>query len=175
MAADGPHDGLYFQRQHILRHSTTPADSAWMLLQQAWHWRKTVRKTWLRTLPWASLALVYLGLSAALSIPSSWISNTATEYRLLVPEASGFFVPNDQESYQDLRSFDNQQAATYTRQCYNNNDTHSSLCNSLPVPSLPWTSRSAECSFQSSMCRSVSALQMTTDLRTLALNGDRLS
>lgn len=107
MAADGDHDGLYYQRQHILRNAATPADAAWVFLQQAWYWRRTVRTAWLRTLPWAAFAAMYLALFAAASILSSWISEAATEYRLLAPTSCGLFVPNDEEALQVLRASEN--------------------------------------------------------------------
>ncbi|KAH7176214.1 hypothetical protein EDB81DRAFT_621163, partial [Dactylonectria macrodidyma] len=39
LAKSSTNDGIYFQRQSILRNSNTPLSAAWESIQQAWYWR----------------------------------------------------------------------------------------------------------------------------------------
>ncbi|KAH7354272.1 hypothetical protein B0T11DRAFT_126143 [Plectosphaerella cucumerina] len=164
LAKDGAHDGLYYQRQHILRNTITPADATWQFLQQSWHWRKTVQRGWLRTVPWAVCAAAYLCLFAAASIFSSLISDAASEYRLLAPTNCGFASPTSSESFLGLRGTENEEAATYARQCYDDNST-SAACDIFCIRSLPWRNGSSPCPFDSSVCLpGFPAFRMATDL-----------
>jgi hypothetical protein len=165
MAKDGAHDGIHYQRQHILRNTGTPTEAAWQFLEQAWFWRKSVQKAWLRTLPWAAFAALYLGLFAAASILSASVSDGASEYRLLKSAANcGLFIPTTPEALQVLGAFENQQAATYTRQCYDD-DAASDACNHLPVRSISWRNESTSCPFNSTVCLpNTPAFRMSTDM-----------
>ncbi|KAH6687315.1 hypothetical protein F5X68DRAFT_268761 [Plectosphaerella plurivora] len=150
MAKDSPHDGLHYQRQHILRNESA-AGATWLFLQQSWYWRKTIPKVWQRTLPWALGAALFVGLFAAASILSGFITDGASEYRLLMSDDCGLQEPRDIEALQVLKAFENQQAATYTRQCYDN-DAPSGSCNDLPIRTLEWTNGTRTCPFDPTIC-----------------------
>ncbi|KAH7156176.1 hypothetical protein EDB81DRAFT_928155 [Dactylonectria macrodidyma] len=163
LASNSLHDGLYYQRQHILRNASSPGAAIWLFLQQAWHWRRVADHALFRTVPWAVFAMLYLVLFAATSVLSSWVSDGATEHRIIKSQSCGLFVPADRDALHELRAYENHKAANYARQCYGDASTSTS-CDSLPVSSISWTNSSVACPFEESVCLNVPAFQMTTDL-----------
>ncbi|KAK6222491.1 hypothetical protein QIS74_04193 [Colletotrichum tabaci] len=140
LASGGKHDGLYYQRQFILRNISTPMSAAWLFIQQSWYWRRFANRALVRTIPWALGGLVYVGLFAVAAIFSSNISTGASEFRLLKATNCGIFTPADRDAFQGKELFDNQVSSIYSRQCYS--DPSSTACKSLPVPSIRWTNQS---------------------------------
>ncbi|KAK2005729.1 hypothetical protein LZ32DRAFT_671261 [Colletotrichum eremochloae] len=162
LASDGKHDGLYYQRQFILRNIPAPVPASWLFLQQAWHWRGRAARPILRTMPWAVFGLFYAVILGLAAIFSSKISDSATEYRLLAATACGIFVPKDRDAFQQKSAYDNSLAAIYARQCYG--DSSPTSCSTLPVPSIRWTNESVECPFADIVCMGSRSFAMKTEL-----------
>ncbi|KAL0944938.1 uncharacterized protein CTRU02_202825 [Colletotrichum truncatum] len=150
MASGGKHDGLYYQRQFILRNITSPIAAAWLFMQQSWYWRPFANKGLARTVPWALCALAYAGLFAAAAVFSAEISTGASKFRLLKATNCGIFTPADRDAFQGKELFDNQVSSMYSRQCYSDNS--SAACSSLPVSSIRWTNESVDCPFADRIC-----------------------
>ncbi|EXA31818.1 hypothetical protein FOVG_16960 [Fusarium oxysporum f. sp. pisi HDV247] len=51
LSTNGKHDGLYYQRQVILRNTKSAPAAAWLFLQQAWYWRGIAISAVTRTIP----------------------------------------------------------------------------------------------------------------------------
>jgi hypothetical protein len=68
LATRGSHDGLYYQRQHILRNTTSPMDAAWHFILQSWYWRGVADKSAGRAIPWAVCGTLYVALFGVLAI-----------------------------------------------------------------------------------------------------------
>ncbi|CEF78782.1 unnamed protein product [Fusarium graminearum] len=154
-AAGGKHDGLYYQRQVILRNVKSAPAAAWLFLQQAWHWRGIAGSSFSRTLPLALFCIIYSVGFAILAVFSSQISDSASAYRLLRSPSCGFQIPS--EEYQKA-TFDNQRAALYSKECYSN--TSSPVCNMLPTRELEWASSSVDCPFGGKVCLDTPAFKM---------------
>ena len=163
-SSGGQHDGLHYQRQHILRNSTSPASAIWLFLQQAWYWRGIARRTNLRTLPWVLFGVFYIMAFAVLAIFSSQISDSASEYRLVARQDDcGLFIPADRSELQRKETFDNYRAAVYSQQCYHDSAfTTEGTCNALPQASLAWFNASVPCPFNDRICLGLSAFKMET-------------
>ncbi|WQF84046.1 hypothetical protein CDEST_09060 [Colletotrichum destructivum] len=162
LASGGKHDGLYYQRQFILRNVSTPMAAAWLFVQQSWYWRRFANRSLVRTIPWALGGLVYVGLFAVAAIFSSNISTGASEFRLLKATNCGIFTPADRDAFQGKELFDNQVSSIYSRQCYS--DPSSTACKSLPVPSIRWTNQSVDCPFADAVCLGQRGFKMQSEM-----------
>lgn len=154
-AAGGKYDGLYYQRQVILRNVKSAPAAAWLFLQQAWHWRRIAGSSFSRTLPLALFCIIYSVGFAILAVFSSQISDSTSVYRLLRSPSYGFQIPS--EAYQKA-TFDNQRAALYSKECYSN--TSSPMCDMLPTRELEWASSSVDCPFGGKVCLDTPAFKM---------------
>ncbi|KAK2739132.1 hypothetical protein CKAH01_18699 [Colletotrichum kahawae] len=162
LASGGEHDGLYYQRQLILRNTPTPMAATGLFLRQAWNWRGYANYPLLRTLPWAIGGVLYVGVFAVAAIFSSRISDGATQFRLLAAGDCGAFQPADRDALQQKSTYDNSMASVYARQCYTNSSAAS--CNNLPVSSIRWTSESIECPFADDICVGSNAFRMESEV-----------
>ncbi|KAM0405885.1 hypothetical protein ACHAPZ_002635 [Fusarium culmorum] len=158
-AAGGKHDGLYYQRQVILRNVKSAPAAAWLFIQQAWDWRGIARSSYSRTLPLALFCILYSVGFAVLAVFSSQISDSASAYRLLRSPSCGFQIPS--EAYQKA-TFDNQRASLYSKECYSN--TSSPMCNMLPTRQLEWASSSVDCPFGGKVCLDTPAFKMESKM-----------
>jgi hypothetical protein len=158
-AAGGKHDGLYYQRQVILRNTKSAPAAAWLFLQQAWHWRGIAGSSIARTIPLALFCIFYAVGFAILAVFSSQISDSASVYRVLRSSSCGFPIAGDE--YQKA-TFDNQRAAFYSKECYGN--TSSPMCDILPTRNLEWTNSSVDCPFGERVCLDVPAFKMETGM-----------
>ncbi|OLN96618.1 hypothetical protein CCHL11_00915 [Colletotrichum chlorophyti] len=161
LASGGKHDGLHYQRQFILRNTTSPTAATWFFFLQAWYWRKLADRAFLRTIPWVICGILYAAVFAIAAIFSSSISTSATEFRLLAATNCGIFSPADSNALQGKELLDNQLASTYSRQCYYNTSVAS--CKNLPVPSIGWSSESVGCPFADDICLGSKGFLMQTE------------
>jgi hypothetical protein len=163
LATGNKHDGLYYQRQVILRNAKSAPAAAWLFLQQAWHWRGIARSAIIRTIPLTAFCIVYFIGFTLLAIFSSQISDSASEFRLIKTSLCGIRVPMDDNAHQDKSRLDNLRASVYSKECYHNITT-STLCQGLPVSYIPWTNSSAQCPFGKNVCLDIPAFKMETGM-----------
>ncbi|KAJ4004607.1 hypothetical protein NW752_011704 [Fusarium irregulare] len=90
LATGNKHDGLYYQRQVILRNTKSAPAAAWLFLQQAWYWTGIAQSAVLRTIPLAVFCVLYFVGFTVLAIFSSQISDSASEFRLASSSNCGF-------------------------------------------------------------------------------------
>jgi hypothetical protein len=166
-ATDTAHDGLHFQRQHTLRNVASPAAAANTILLQLWYWRHTKRVVW-RTLPWAIVALLYIGVFAVLAIFSSRVSSSASLSRLVLPDKCGIWEPQRNLSMDDRvqldmekTAYDVTHAVGNARSCYSSSST-SLGCDTFPVPMLDSEAVSVTCPFGDDICFGGQAYQIKT-------------
>jgi hypothetical protein len=76
LSTTAPRDGLYHQRQAILRNSDTAQDGAWRLLMSMLAWRKRARRPVLRLLP---IILAAFLLAATFGVASIFSSNVTAD------------------------------------------------------------------------------------------------
>jgi hypothetical protein len=162
LATGGKHDGLYYQRQVILRNAKSAPAAAWLFLQQAWYWRGIAKSAIVRTIPLAIFCILYFIGFTVLAIFSSQISDSASEFRLIRSSSCGIQTPFDRDALQDKARLDNLRASMYSKECYHN--ITSTLCKSLPVSHITWTNSSVECPFGEKICLDVPAFKMETGM-----------
>lgn len=162
LATGNKHDGLYYQRQVILRNTKSAPAAAWLFLQQAWYWTGIAQSAVLRTIPLAVFCVLYFVGFTVLAIFSSQISDSASEFRLASSSNCGIKLPIDRDTFHDKARLDNLQASFYSRQCYHN--VTSSLCNTLPISHIPWTNSSVKCPFGGNICVEVPGFRMETGM-----------
>jgi hypothetical protein len=151
LADERIHDGVHFQRQSILRNTSSPLETAWRSLQQWWYWREGhgARRLGRRTLPLAALSLAYVAAFMAVAVFSAKVSDSDVEggFRLVKSreQACGFIAadrsstpsPSDsstgdvphEEKQKRLRASVRwyreriQDAAAYAQECYKTDDS----------------------------------------------------
>ena len=72
-AALTPQDGLYHQRQAVLRNATTEVDGLEYFVKLAWHWRRKTGRLWLRIIPLISITALMITIFYIASIFSSQV------------------------------------------------------------------------------------------------------
>ncbi|KAL6708154.1 hypothetical protein ACN47E_003338 [Coniothyrium glycines] len=158
-----PQDGVYHQRQAILRNSDTAQDGAWRLLMSMFAWRsgQRARKPILRLLPIVVAAFVMSALFGVASIFSSNVTSENLNQVLLKGTRCGSYnlsKPEDSVMQQltILQPFAAEKAnrfLNYGMQCYTN-ETHTDGCNLYVKPRLPLTStRGTPCPFGDDICK----------------------
>ena len=170
-------DGLYHQRQAILRNSDTAQDGAWRMLMSMMAWRsgRRARRPILRLLPIIVAAFI---CSAAFGIASIFSSNVTSETLnqvLLKGTRCGLFDEEKANSvYKQLTlllPFQAEKAnrfLNYGMQCYTN-ETHADGCNSYILPRLPLVStRGVPCPFGDNICK-LDSDNLVMDVRTRCL------
>ncbi|KAH7324916.1 hypothetical protein B0I35DRAFT_509577 [Stachybotrys elegans] len=156
-SSNSEEDGLYKQRQAILRNSTSPIGGFWILLQVMHAWSASrAAKPFRRLMP---LLLLTLLIAAALTVASGFSSQIAQGNEVLVRS------PNC--GYLNKRTFGGngaaleeymapyiarriEQAADYAQRCY---ESSSSECNTFVRRALPVTATpNATCPFDDELC-----------------------
>ena len=155
-------DGLYHQRQAILRNSDTAQDGAWRLLMSMFAWRSgnRARRPILRLLPIIILAFAISSAFGVASIFSSNVTSDTLNQVLLKGTRCGAFSKAKANSvYKELTlllPFQAEKATkflNYGMQCYGN-DTHTDGCNTYLKPRLPLIStRGIHCPFGDNICK----------------------
>ncbi|KAF2026090.1 hypothetical protein EK21DRAFT_103512 [Setomelanomma holmii] len=155
-------DGLYHQRQAILRNSDTAQDGAWRMLMSMLAWRSgnRARRPILRLLPIIILAFAISSVFGIASIFSSNVTSETLNQVLLKGTRCGSFSPAKANSvYKQLTLLLPYQAEkankflNYGMQCYTNN-SHTDGCNTYLKPRLPLIStRGNPCPFGDNICK----------------------
>ena len=152
-------DGLYHQRQVILRNSTNSFDGFMELVRSYWAWRKKAQRAHLRLVPtilFALLTSVAFGVAGILSSSVSW----AIGDEVLISGENCAIVDTraDSEGYLTVippyMSKQTAAASTYALQCYGSASVSNS-CGTFVKASLPVIiKRDAACPFSEEMCLS---------------------
>lgn len=171
-------DGIYHQRQAILRNQPLALNATLDLCQVGYVWRDRANRSPQRILPVIliasaiSVASMIAGMfercmfihccSLVLSgLLSSKIITHSNNEVLIIGRRCGVYE-NDPDFlvstiepimlYQSQKSID---AFSYATQCYRSDTTKNELCDTLVIPELPFTSdRNATCPFSRAICKS---------------------
>ncbi|KAI1112279.1 hypothetical protein F5Y14DRAFT_463742 [Nemania sp. NC0429] len=137
----GPRDGLYHQRQAIIRNSSSAAGTVLSLVNIIWAWRK-VTKSWLRLLPLLLLTiLTALGLALASIFASrvatgSEVLPTGSGCGMVVPDLSDPSLSQVFTDYTPYLADSLTQASIYASQCYEGSSSSSMGCGIFVKPQL---------------------------------------
>ncbi|KAK3317247.1 hypothetical protein B0T19DRAFT_488545 [Cercophora scortea] len=162
-----PQDGLFHQRQAILRNSATPESSLLSLGQLYWAWRRSAQRALWRMLPTFIFALLSIIAFTAASGFSSRISTAIGNEVLLDGTNCGILrgfstdtVPGTIMDAAVLNAYVGthmSNVAKYAQQCYGPQTSRSDMfdCASFIIDQLPMqVNESAECPFKDGICRS---------------------
>ncbi|USP74966.1 hypothetical protein yc1106_02240 [Curvularia clavata] len=84
-------DGLYHQRQVVLRNAQTPVSTLWYLIKLGYSWKSNTRRAVRRQLPFVLLAFAYIACFTIASIVSVQIASVGNS-ALLRSMDCGFFI-----------------------------------------------------------------------------------
>lgn len=164
LSSPTPRDGIYHQRQAILRNAANGTAGLWSLVQLNWAWRNhTVIQLCRRILPLTTLTVVILAAFAVASVFSSQVTTSMGNDALLLGSNCGInnLTGTDARYYmatflpymvQRLIS-----SATYAQECYYQRSATTQNCPTFVQRSLPWTTtRDVGCPFPGGdkICRS---------------------
>lgn len=161
-------DGLHHQHQLVFRNTGSPAEAAKTFTEIAWHWRRNGLKAWMRSIPLALFALVFLLAFSAASILTGLVTRAAGSQRLIVSDECGFWALDQSASALDRQLAmqtkdlnDTILAATYARQCYGQETGLNKLrCSMYTKRSIDWTASEVDCPFDDSICSAPRALKL---------------
>ena len=171
LSSSEPEDGLYHQRQAILRNSDTAQDGAWRLLVSMISWRRRARRPVLRLLPLTLLAFLISTTFGVASIFSSHVTTDTANEVLLRGDRCGTLrrtKPNNVTAvYALFKPYHAQLASkflNYGLTCYTNSSKpNMDNCNTYIKPELPLKSdRKAPCPFNETICKTKENLFMDT-------------
>lgn len=155
-------DGLYHQRQAILRNSDTAQDGAWRMLMSlcAWHSGRRASRPILRLLPIIVLASAISFAFGVASIFSSHVTTDTANEVLLKGTRCGTLNSDQVDDltkylaeFQPYTSERANQFLNYGMQCYTNTSS-SDGCNLYIKPQLPLKSgRGVACPFKEGICK----------------------
>jgi hypothetical protein len=163
LSSSDPEDGLYHQRQAILRNSDTAQDGAWRLLMSMFAWRSGRRasKPITRLLPIIVFAFL---LSAAFGVASIFSSRVTSEIvnEVLLKGTRCGTIDSSKGAENDLLTLlmpyyseGANRHLVYGQKCYNNLTTDTDGCNLYIKPQLPlFSDRNASCPFKNNICKS---------------------
>ncbi|KAL1633282.1 hypothetical protein SLS58_011148 [Diplodia intermedia] len=155
-----PQDGLYHQRQAILRNAANGATGLWSLLQVFHAWRTTARNPYRRILPLIASTSITLVVFALASIYSSRISTAAGNQVLLSGSGCGkvdIWDTNSTDRYRAYLPYMFQAITTsagYSQECYLNG-LDGVGCERFMKRNMPAkVDRNATCPFDPKICKS---------------------
>ncbi|OCL08920.1 hypothetical protein AOQ84DRAFT_388517 [Glonium stellatum] len=162
LSSASPEDGLYHQRQAILRNANSAQDAAWRLLNVHRVWRKNGRRPFLRLFPIIAFALLVSGAFNIASIFSSRVTSDTGNEVLISGKNCGPLHPSATDGDGELRVLEPYlaQRATahlnYALQCYAD-ALNPEDCRQYVKPNLPITlDANASCPFAEEMCKTKS-------------------
>ncbi|XP_014559796.1 hypothetical protein COCVIDRAFT_35075 [Bipolaris victoriae FI3] len=157
----GKQDGVYHQRQAILRNQSLALDAVLDLCRLSYAWKDRAKERQQRILPVTLIASAISVVSVAAGLLSSRILTNSNQEVLIAGRNCGIYSsPTSQVSlfepvmlYLSQKSVD---AFGYAIQCYHGgNIVKNELCETFVIPTLPFTSdRNASCPFSGGICKS---------------------
>lgn len=125
LSSDTSKDGIYHQRQAILRNAANTTSGLWSLLQMNWVWRKhTQAKPYRRILPLIMFSVIIISGFIVASILSSKISTSMENEVLLLGSNCGFQDPDEIDAeylYSSMLPYIAERttfSANYAQECY---------------------------------------------------------
>ncbi|KAF2003590.1 hypothetical protein P154DRAFT_486179 [Amniculicola lignicola CBS 123094] len=163
LSSDKPQDGLYHQRQAILRNSDTAQDGAWRLLMSMLAWRKRARRPFLRLLPLIVVAFLLSSAFGVASVFSAQVTTDVANEVLLKGDRCGEVNRSKPENltavYEYHKPYYVQVAnklINYGLRCYNNASDSRDIdgCSLYKKPQLPlFVDTNAPCPFDEKICK----------------------
>lgn len=160
LSSNNPQDGLYHQRQAILRNTATSLGGLQGLCQMLWAWRRSARRPYARVLPFIIFSLLTVSCFAVAGIFSSRIGSSQTSEALLLPLICGTMNGDIANSIDYGKYLGPQQrqmlisADDYARRCYTSSST-TEPCRPYVKERLPMTATTnASCPFANTICQS---------------------
>lgn len=155
-------DGLYHQRQAILRNAANESIGLRSLIRLLWAWRQRAHGPVKRVLPLLLLTLLTMVTFAGAGILSAKVGQMGNEVLISSPSCGrmdqslpsmndgdtlfttvGPFIAERMTSY-----------ASYVQRCYSNSSNTMGSCGPFTTPRLPVTiDRNASCPFDEALCR----------------------
>lgn len=170
LSSDIEEDGLYHQRQAILRNSGTGLPGLWKLILMQFAWRRKAKNTTKRILPLMTFCFLNIGAFYVASVFSSQVSTSTGSEVLVSSPDCGYIDPNIDDTitslFGGLIPYYVQLAvasANYAQQCYNT-DVTSQDCSTFSKTSLPVDKLTGvACPFNQSICvKESGAIQFDT-------------
>ncbi|OJD36629.1 cytochrome p450 protein [Diplodia corticola] len=172
-------DGLYHQRQALLRNSGSPWHGLTSLLHTGWAWRRNSKLSFCRTLPMVFCAALCACAFAIASIFSSMVSTSSGNEVLISSPDCGYTSAQldnpDTLAAQTFEPYLRQNAlsyAQYAQQCYQPNASTVVDCSQFVKKNLSGTAQTdASCAFADNICQRDSA-NLALDTGLLDSNQD---
>lgn len=157
LASADPKDGVFHQRQAVLRNNASSIGTAWTILQMTWFWSKVSRRAVVKTFPLIIFSVGFSIIFAVATIFSSQVAKGSSSARLMKSEHCGIWTGGKADtnlmvtrSKYTAEAF---RATSYTRSCYTETPTNAE-CALLYRPRLPFNSTNdIACPFEQKMCR----------------------
>ncbi|KAF2090371.1 hypothetical protein K490DRAFT_35524 [Saccharata proteae CBS 121410] len=161
LSSETAEDGLYHQRQAILRNAATGTNGLCGLLQLGWFWRGKARRSYRRILPLIGLTVFLVSAFAVAGIFSSQVSTSVGTEVLLTSPGCGYF---DLSVDQNLTQLDaaylpyivllKSLSSSYAQECYTDSGKNDiAACEVYVKQNIPFTtSFNASCPFSPEMC-----------------------
>lgn len=160
LSSNNPRDGLYHQRQAILRNTATSLGGLQGLCQMLWAWRRSTRRPYARLLPFIIFSLLTVSCFTVAGIFSSQIGSSQSSEALIRPMICGTMISAVAESIDGPRYFGPQHrqllrsADDYARRCYTSNSS-TELCRPYVKERLPMkVTTNVSCPFANTICQS---------------------
>lgn len=159
---DGAEDGLYHQRQAILRNSVDEKSGIVVLSRALWAWRQKAYRPLYRMLPVIILALLFAVLFTVSGIFSSRISSSMGNQVLLASPDCGILVsdpsqaPTPEQSEQIYQPWYTERLtfySNYAQRCYSRSDNADTCAPFVKRNISSFINTNASCPFDSKICR----------------------
>jgi hypothetical protein len=155
-------DGLYHQRQALLRNASNAETGFVTLFRLAWAWRRIASGAWRRILPLLVFTFLCVCGWAVATGFSSKVSTTAGEEVLISSPNCGTLNGYLDLNLSDIQSLYNpymakiiQTSASYAQQCYSSNTSGALGCDTFVQKRLATTViANASCPFSGGICQS---------------------
>lgn len=161
LSTEAPRDGIYHQRQAVLRNAAESGSGLWTLGKVFWAWRKTPNRPYLRLLPLCLFTAVCLGAFAVAGIFSSKIATSTGTEVLIASSNCGYLNSSRDPQFETMNSvlfpYQTQRKkafVTYSQQCYSDLPSTAD-CGLYVQKRLPtMVDRNASCPFDKELCSS---------------------
>ncbi|KAL9109722.1 MAG: hypothetical protein Q9227_005591 [Pyrenula ochraceoflavens] len=163
---DVSQDGLYHQRQAILRNATDGTSSTVKLLKSLWVWRSKANRPRSRVIPVILFSTFITAILTAASLLSSKISSTMGNEVLIaspqcgLPEYTAGLSPHEKPTVSHEKNILNPwiverviSYANYAQKCYSSRSTRDACAPFIQRKLLSSIDRNATCPFEEGTCR----------------------